>query len=195
MKVMIGIPCMEEVKTDFMQSMLGLQRGEVTFAITKSSLVYDARNKIAEMALNKGYDVIVWFDSDMTFDPDTLERFLDYAGDSVEFCQIQLNYLDWTLQDGKEKYELLTSRGIPAWVMEPVRGGKLANFKDPALEEARPGESTASWGFRFLQQLPNVKMILSGMSNMEHESVQYDLMRSIQHKFHQSCMHLYLLYK
>lgn len=76
MKVMIGIPCMEEVKTDFMQSMLGLQRGEVAFAITKSSLVYDARNKIAEMALNHNYDVIVWFDSDMIFESDTLLKFL-----------------------------------------------------------------------------------------------------------------------
>lgn len=76
MKVMIGIPCMDEVKTDFMQSLIGLQRGEVTFAITKSSLVYDARNKIAEMALNKGYDVIIWFDSDMVFEPDTLDKFL-----------------------------------------------------------------------------------------------------------------------
>lgn len=76
MKVMIGIPCMDEVKTDFMQSLIGLQKGEVTFAITKSSLVYDARNKIAEMALNKGYDVIIWFDSDMVFEPDTLDKFL-----------------------------------------------------------------------------------------------------------------------
>ena len=95
----------------------------------------------------------------------TLEKILDIIGDDMEFCQIQLNYLDWTLQDGKEKYELLTRRGIPVWVMEPVRGGKLANFSDPRLTEQRPEDSTASWGFRFLQGLPNVKMILSGMSN------------------------------
>ena len=95
----------------------------------------------------------------------TLEKILDILGDDMEFCQIQLNYLDWTLQDGKEKYDLLTGRGIPVWVMEPVRGGKLANFLDPRLEEKRPGKSTASWGFRFLQNLPNVAMTLSGMSN------------------------------
>jgi len=97
----------------------------------------------------------------------TLEKILDVIGDDMEFCQIQLNYLDWTLQDGKQKYELLTGRGIPVWVMEPVRGGKLANFSDPRLAELRPEDSTASWGFRFLQGLPNVKMILSGMSNFE----------------------------
>lgn len=57
-----------------------------------------------------------------------LKTFLDYCGEDMEFCQIQLNYLDWTLQDGKEKYDLLTGRGIPVWVMEPVRGGRLANL-------------------------------------------------------------------
>ena len=99
---------------------------------------------------------------------ETMEKFLDICGEHMEFCQIQLNYLDWTLQDGKQKYEMLTARGIPVWVMEPVRGGKLANFESPRLRVLRPDASTASWGFRFLQGLPNVKMILSGMSNMDH---------------------------
>lgn len=99
---------------------------------------------------------------------DMMKKFLEQYGDIMEFCQIQLNYLDWTLQDAKEKYELLTQYNIPVWVMEPVRGGKLANFWDPRLAERRPDCTTASWGFRFLQSLPNVKMILSGMSNMEH---------------------------
>lgn len=99
---------------------------------------------------------------------DSLNAFLDICGDDMEFCQIQLNYLDWTLQNAKEKYELLTQRGIPVWVMEPVRGGKLANLSPAAtarLQAARPGESTVSWCFRFLQELPNVKVVLSGMSN------------------------------
>ena len=99
-----------------------------------------------------------------------LKEFLDICGDAMEFCQIQLNYLDWTLQDAKAKYELLTEQGIPVWVMEPVRGGRLAKLSDvneASLKELRPEESVASWSFRFLQNLPNVKMILSGMSNME----------------------------
>ena len=101
---------------------------------------------------------------------DLLKRFLDICGDDMEFCQIQLNYLDWTLQDAKAKYDLLTQRGIAVWVMEPVRGGKLVNLKGTdaqKLKDLRPDESVAAWGFRFLQGLPNVKMILSGMSNME----------------------------
>ena len=99
-----------------------------------------------------------------------LKEFLDVCGEDMEFCQIQLNWLDWTLQDAKGKYDLLTKRGIPVWVMEPVRGGRLAKLSDveeAKLKALRPNDSIASWGFRFLQGLPNVKMVLSGMSNME----------------------------
>lgn len=99
-----------------------------------------------------------------------IREFLDGYGDAMEFCQIQLNYLDWTLQNAKEKYELLTERNIPVWVMEPVRGGRLAALgeaQESALRGLRPEESVASWCFRWLQGLPNVKMILSGMSSLE----------------------------
>ena len=99
-----------------------------------------------------------------------LEEFLNLWGKEMEFCQIQLNYLDWTLQDAKGKYDLLTKWNIPVWVMEPVRGGKLASLKpeqEAQLKALRPEESIAAWCFRFLQELPNVKMVLSGMSNME----------------------------
>lgn len=98
-----------------------------------------------------------------------LEKFLDYCGQDMEFCQIQLNYMDWMLQKAKEKYELLTARGIPVWVMEPVRGGMLASLREEnsaRLKAIRPEATDASWGFRFLQGLPNVKMVLSGMSNL-----------------------------
>lgn len=99
-----------------------------------------------------------------------LEQFLEACGKDMEFCQIQLNYLDWTLQDAKGKCELLAKYNIPIWVMEPVRGGKLAKLdenNEAKLKELRPNESIPAWAFRFLQGLPNVQMVLSGMSNME----------------------------
>lgn len=102
-------------------------------------------------------------------DTDCIKKFLDYCNGEMEFCQIQLNFLDWTLQNAQAKYELLTERGIPVWVMEPVRGGKLASLgeDDKVLKQMRPDESIPAWAFRFLQRLPNVKMVLSGMSNFE----------------------------
>ena len=98
-----------------------------------------------------------------------LKEFLDEYGEHMEFCQIQLNYLDWTLQGAKDKVALLRERGIPVWVMEPVRGGRLAKL-DAETEERmrtlRPEESTAAWAFRWLRTVPQPTVILSGMSNL-----------------------------
>lgn len=100
---------------------------------------------------------------------DNLREFLDAYGDVMEFGQLQINYLDWTLQEAEAKYNLMTERNIPVWVMEPVRGGRLASLSEAdtqKLKTLRPNESTAAWTFRWLQTLPNVTMILSGMSTM-----------------------------
>ena len=101
-------------------------------------------------------------------DLDVMKRFLEAYGEHMEFCQIQLNYVDWTLQKAKEKVELIASYNIPVWVMEPLRGGKLANITDEDKQELaalRPDETVPAWGFRFLQSIPQVTMVLSGMSN------------------------------
>lgn len=99
-----------------------------------------------------------------------MRRFLDACGEHMEFCQIQLNYLDWTLQQAKEKCELLAEYHLPIWVMEPLRGGKLTKLPDAdeaKLRALRPDESMHAWAFRFLQEIDGVKVILSGMSSME----------------------------
>ena len=101
---------------------------------------------------------------------DTLKRFLDAYGKDMEFCQLQLNYLDWTFQDGRKKVELLRQWNIPVWVMEPLRGGKLASLPanyEAELKALRPEEEIPAWAFRFLQSIPEVTVILSGMSNEE----------------------------
>lgn len=99
-----------------------------------------------------------------------MERFLEAYGKDMEFCQIQLNYLDWEFQDARGKVELLKKWNIPVWVMEPVRGGKLANLSEAnaaKLTAARPDEKPVAWAFRFLQDIPEVVVTLSGMSNMD----------------------------
>ena len=101
---------------------------------------------------------------------DVMKRFLDAYGKDMEFCQIQLNFLDWTFQGAKEKVELLKEWNIPVWVMEPLRGGKLARLAaedEKALKALRPEENIPAWAFRFLQSVPGVTMVLSGMSNLQ----------------------------
>ena len=99
-----------------------------------------------------------------------IKYFVEKYGEHMEFCQIQMNYLDWSLQGAKEKYEYLTEVGMPIIVMEPARGGKLATIPEemkPQLPEERKDWSDASYAYRWLQQFENVRVVLSGVSNME----------------------------
>jgi len=101
---------------------------------------------------------------------EVMNRFLKAYGEHMEFGQIQLNYIDWSLQEAKGKVDLLNEYQIPIWVMEPLRGGRLAKLSEEdtqKLKALRPDEETPAWAFRFLQSLPGVVMILSGMSDLE----------------------------
>ncbi len=80
-----------------------------------------------------------------------MDRFVD--GKDPEFCQLQINYFDWKFQEAKEKVELLKEYGIPVWVMEPLRGGRLCELtpeQEESLSVLRPEETVTQWGFRFL---------------------------------------------
>jgi len=101
---------------------------------------------------------------------DTIKRFLEAYGDGMEFCQLQINWLDWEFQNAREKVELVSSYGIPIWVMEPVRGGSLVKLNpeyEKQLKELRPDAAIVEWAFRFLQSVPQVTVTLSGMSDFD----------------------------
>ena len=103
-------------------------------------------------------------------DIDCITRFLEAYGEHMEFGQLELNYFDYRFQNAKGKVQLLDEWNIPVWVMEPVRGGQLAELTPDAearMREARPDEDIPAWAFRFLQTIPSVTVTLSGMSDME----------------------------
>ncbi len=99
--------------------------------------------------------------------PATLERFASHH--AWDFAQLQINYFDWSFGTAKAEYEILERLGIPIMVMEPVRGGRLAQLTpetEVRLKKAHPDWSVASWALRFVQTLPQVQVILSGMSDL-----------------------------
>ncbi len=100
---------------------------------------------------------------------EVFEEILTYR--KWDFCQIQFNYMDTEEQAGLRGYELAESLGVPVVVMEPVKGGALASLPDEAysvLNEVTPGLTPSAWAMRFVASFPNVKVVLSGMTEMSH---------------------------
>ena len=99
---------------------------------------------------------------------EVFEEIINYR--DWDFCQIQLNYMDTNEQAGLKGYELTAEKKIPLVIMEPVKGGSLAVFAEDIMTKFREIDaesSAASFALRWVGSLPNVKVILSGMSSME----------------------------
>lgn len=132
---------------------------------------YESYNCFERGLKKKAEGKIKYFGFSYHGSPELLKSILDDHPE-VEFVQIQLNYADWNnpvVRSG-ELYEILRERDIPIIVMEPVKGGTLANIKpeyEARFRQVRPDATPASWALRYVGSLPGVMMILSGMSNEE----------------------------
>ena len=99
-------------------------------------------------------------------DYEVYEEIINYK--DWDFCQIQLNYMDVDDQAGMKGYKLAEQRNVPLVIMEPIKGGLLANLPDEVkenFEKVNPDLSSAGWALRWVSSLPNVKVVLSGMSD------------------------------
>lgn len=99
---------------------------------------------------------------------EVFEEMINYK--DWDFCQIQFNYMDANIQAGMRGYELTVKKDVPLIIMEPVKGGLLAKFSDDIMDKFHandPDASAASYALRWVGSMPNVKVILSGMSTME----------------------------
>lgn len=102
---------------------------------------------------------------------DTYQVFTQILNDYTwDFVQIQLNYLDWHNQGAEQLYRELERCNLPVMVMEPVRGGYLATIDSERAKpflELEPQRSIASWAIRWVESLPQVAVVLSGMSDLQ----------------------------
>lgn len=152
---------LDSCRTDYFDFYLCHNLNPATFKIYSKGFIIPALEKLRAQGLIKH----LGFSSHAP--ADLVKTFLD-AHDKWDFVLLQLNYLDWNYLDMKSQYDLVTERGLPVMVMEPVRGGKLASLcpeADALLKAANPNMSIASWAMRWAMTLENVQVILSGVSN------------------------------
>lgn len=115
---------------------------------------------------------------------DTYEVFKEVINDAPwDFCQLQLNYMDMDIQAGLKGYNLCESMDIPVFVMEPVKGGLLASLPtdiEDMFKQMNPTKSIASWALRYIASFKNVKLVLSGMSNIDQLCDNLDTFKSFK---------------
>lgn len=136
MKTLIAIPCGDLCHTDFLRSLLGLEAvGEAQYTFAQGSLVYDARNRLAEAAINGGFDRVLWLDSDMIFPRDLMRR--------------MHGHLDAGLQ-------MIT--GVYSTRKPPIRP---TLYSELTLTQA-PGEKFATPGHKQITELPKEPFTVAG---------------------------------
>ncbi len=164
---------LEDVEETFNEQLQKLQTDYIDFYLMHSvgkerwdkMVALGVVEKLAEL---KASGKIRYLGFSFHDDYEVFEEVLRYR--DWDFCQIQLNYMDTEIQAGMKGYALTEELDIPLIIMEPIKGGSLAAFAEDITSKFRaldPEASTASYALRWVGSLPNVKVVLSGMSNME----------------------------
>lgn len=145
MKTMVAVPCLDMVDADFAFSLACMQHDGAAFAYSKSSLVYDSRNKLANNAIDGGFDRILWLDSDMKFQPDILNRLNRDLDSGLGFvCGIYttrkspikpaiFRQIGYELEDGKAKPIAETYYDYPDEIFEVAGCGFAGVMMEVAL--------------------------------------------------------------
>lgn len=172
------LPCwsvesVEDAKRIFAEQLERLQVDYIDFYLLHS-LNRGSFDKMCELGVVTYFEElqkqgkIKYFGFSFHDDFEAFEYIINYR--KWDFCQVQLNYMDTEEQAGMLGYKLAEELGIPMIVMEPVRGGSLSYMEEgigSTFKEISKNASYASWALRWVGSLPNVKVILSGMSTME----------------------------
>ncbi|MCI9219099.1 MAG: aldo/keto reductase [Lachnospiraceae bacterium] len=172
------LPCwkvekLEDADTIFAEQLTRLQTDYIDFYLMHA-LNKDSFHKMVEMGTVEKLEAlkaagkIKYLGFSFHDSYEVFEEIINYR--EWDFCQIQLNYMDAQEQAGLKGYRLTEEKNIPLVIMEPVKGGSLAAFADDITGKFRaldPNASAASFALRWVGSLPNVKVILSGMSTME----------------------------
>ncbi len=164
-----GVP----VEQMFEEQLKRLQTDHIDFYLVHGvdDSCYDAYEKsgcVDFLKRMKAEGKITWLGFSSHCSPDYLKKTLAW-NDDWDFVQIQCNYFDWKFGTTAEEYRILEEKNLPIVVMEPIRGGKLATLSDDALKvlsEKRPERSAAAWALSWVRHLPQIQVILSGMSTL-----------------------------
>ena len=161
------IPTFEEqlqkCRTDYFDFYLAHNINKREWEILKNCEVYE------QLLEQKKNGKIKYLGFSIHDTPELLEEVVNtYKWD---FVQLPINPIDWKTVDAKRQYEIATKAGLPVVVMNPLKGGQLSTLSEKAVEilkTANPDFSPSSWSLRYSASLPNVFVVLSGMTELEH---------------------------
>ena len=157
---------LERLGVDYFDVFLIHNINEAFLAIAEKCNTFEYIKKMKEEGVAKKIGISYHDHADL------LEKILEKYGDAIEIVQLQLNYLDWESQltESRKCYEVCEKYDVDVVVMEPIKGGTLCNLPKDIEDEFKafnPDMSLVEWALRFAATPKNVKVILSGMGNME----------------------------